>query len=81
MKSNKLPKTESLIKHTHFSTKDSKWDLTASEMKYIRLRQSFVPDEDKPESEDILNIMYDCYKLGFAKGLLKAQEEGKESNE
>ena len=72
---NKVSKTESLIAHTHFQgDKNMKWDLSAREMNYIKTRQRYSHD-DKAEPDDLMNIMYDCYKLGFAKGLLKAQEE------
>lgn len=66
-------KTETLISHVHFhEEKNRAWDMQAHEMNYIR---------QKNKDKDLMDIMYDCYRLGFAKGEMKAKEERKENNE
>ena len=70
----KLIKTSTLIDHVHFKDLDDIWDLNVTEINYIKQR-------NKDKKDAAWDCMYDIYKLGFAKGLLKAQEERKESNE
>jgi NifB/MoaA-like Fe-S oxidoreductase len=66
-------KTETLITHIHFNEAAySAWDFQAHEMNYIR---------QKNKDKDLMDIMYDCYRLGFAKGEMKAKEGRKENNE
>lgn len=43
---------------------DDKYDMTANEMLYIK-----EYNENKLGHYDLADIMYDAYKLGFAKGL------------
>ena len=58
-------KASVLIDRTHLSN-DPLFDLRTSDMQYIHART-----KDKDE----VSLMYDCYKLGFARGLLKAGSE------
>ncbi len=56
--------TEYLISHTYFSDNQES-DMTAKEMQYIKLR-----NEKKLGHLDLADVMYDCYRLGYAKALL-----------
>lgn len=49
---------------------DDKYDMTAVEMQYIK-----ESNEKKLGHIDLADIMYDAYKLGFAKGLEKAGQK------
>jgi len=56
--------TEELIKAADLGNRQ-KWDMTADEMQYIK-----ESNENKLGHIDILDLMYDAYKLGFSKGIL-----------
>ena len=72
----KLYKTESLIDSSHLSQLDDIWDLSAKEITHIQ--HKYKDDcRNGDYSQYIMNVMYDCYKLGFSKGTLKAQTDNK----
>lgn len=54
-----------LIDGTHFNSDNDLYDLTASDMAYIRTMYG----------DDLVNMLYAAYKLGFARGLKKAANE------
>ena len=67
MKNDGLPKAEHLLNIT--TIPEAKYDLKASEINIIRERNF-----DKLGHVDVLDLMYDSYSLGYAKGLIKGKE-------
>lgn len=62
----RVTKASVLIDKVHLQN-DPLYDMTSSDLQYIRNRNK--------ERNDLVDLMYDCYKLGFARGLQKAESE------
>lgn len=62
-------KTSDIIDHVFFKDCPDE-DMTAYEMTYIRTR--FIKNKDKVTQDNLLDIMYACYKLGYGKACLNA---------
>ena len=60
---------EYLISHVYLSDKPES-DMTAKEMDYIKRT-----NEKKLGHLDLMDVMYDAYKLGFAKGILSTGQQ------
>lgn len=61
--------TEYLINHVYLSDSPES-DMTAKEMQYIK-----EYNENKLGHIDLADIMYDAYKLGYAKGILSTGQQ------
>jgi hypothetical protein len=61
----RVTKASVLIDKVHLQN-DPLYDLRSSDMQYIH---------NKNKDKDLTDLMYDCYKLGFARGLQKAESE------
>ena len=65
-------KASFIIDHVFFKDLPNQ-DLTAYEMNYIRNR--YVKDKDQVTQENLIDIMYACYKLGYGKACINAGQK------
>lgn len=65
-------KASNIIDHVFFKDMPEQ-DMTAYEIKYIRNR--FIKDKDHLTQDNLLDVMYACYKLGYGKACINAGKE------